>query len=98
MLPIMRARTTALSVLGATLVAGLLAGCPRELQPPPPGEAPACDTLEDCNGGRSCGELALCVGGFCEETPTFAIPCPGEGSPVPLPERPPVDADAPEPD
>ncbi|WP_157069437.1 hypothetical protein [Sandaracinus amylolyticus] len=86
----MRARTPALFVsiaLGATLLAAtLLAGCPRELQPPPPGDAAACETLEDCNAGRSCGELALCVGGFCEESTTFAIPCPGDGVPIVIPE------------
>ncbi len=59
-----------------------LSGCPRELQPPPPGEAAPCDGDLDCNGGRTCGALALCIGGFCESAPSVGVPCPEEGVPV----------------
>jgi hypothetical protein len=75
-----------LSILSIALVAGaLLSGCPREPQPPPPGEATPCGDHADCNGGRTCGELALCVGGFCEEEGSVAVPCPSAGTPVPVP-------------
>lgn len=83
MLFVMRPRTPALLGLLA-LGATLLTGCPRELQPPPPGDATPCTTNEDCNGGRECGLLSLCVGGFCEATPSLAVPCPGDGRPLPV--------------
>ncbi|MDQ3033655.1 MAG: hypothetical protein M3Y87_14650 [Myxococcota bacterium] len=69
------------------LCALCLAGCPRELQPPPPGMASICDDHPDCNGGRTCGPLALCVGGYCEQEPSIAVPCPEEGVPIPAPEE-----------
>jgi hypothetical protein len=84
-------RTTAL--LCALLGASFLGGCPRELQPPPPGEAAPCAVDEDCNAGRSCGLLAICVGGFCEAEPSLVIACPGEGVPVRPEEATPLDAD-----
>ncbi len=61
-----------------TLALGLmlgLAGCPRELQAPPPGDGLACERIEDCNAGRTCGELRICVGGFCEDTPSHVVVC-----------------------
>lgn len=85
MLLLMRARTLALLVLIA-LGATCLGGCPRELQPPPPGDALSCESDADCNGGRECGLLSLCVGGFCEASPSLARPCPGDGLPVPVPD------------
>jgi hypothetical protein len=33
----------------------------------------ACRRDEDCNGGASCGELALCVQGFCAEDTVFRV-------------------------
>lgn len=72
--------------LGVALAALSLAGCPRELQPPPPGDGPPCAGHADCNEGRTCGPLALCVGGLCEDAPSLAVPCPEEGVPVPLPD------------
>jgi hypothetical protein len=64
-------------IVGAMGLLFPLAGCPREVQPPPPGEARPCDSHADCNGGRTCGVLSLCVGGFCEAGEgTLAVPCP----------------------
>lgn len=64
------------SILAALGLALPLSGCPRDIQPPPPpAEARPCVTHADCNDGRTCGELALCVGGLCEERRTFAIAC-----------------------
>ena len=60
-----------------------LAACPREIQPPPPGDAIPCEDLSDCNAGRTCGVLVVCVGGFCGEEASHVVPCPGEGTPVP---------------
>ena len=70
-------------LVAATVLALSLAGCPREAQPPPPGDARPCEAHADCNAGRTCGLLALCVGGFCEEETSVAVPCPEEGTPVP---------------
>lgn len=72
-------------LLAAAVLAVSLAGCPREVQPPPPGAARVCEDHPDCNEGRTCGLLALCVGGFCEEEGTLAVPCPEDGTPVPVP-------------
>lgn len=83
-------RTRALLVSSA-LASLALAGCPRELQPPPPGDAATCMVLADCNEGRTCGALSLCVGdgagatGYCEREPSLAVPCPEDGVPVPAP-------------
>lgn len=67
----------------AIVLSAMLSGCPREPQPPPPGVARPCEVHADCNGGRTCGQLSLCVGGYCEEEGSVAIACPGAGTPVP---------------
>lgn len=58
-----------------------LSGCPRNLEPPPPGGDP-CGSLEDCNPGVDCGSLTLCLDGFCEAGQTLVRPCEDEGNPV----------------
>lgn len=60
----------------------MLGGCPREPEAPEPGMGTPCEQLSDCNPDGSCGTLALCVDGFCEQYPTLVRPCPGEGEPV----------------
>jgi len=54
-----------------------LAGCPRDVQEPEPGEARPCERLEDCNGGRSCSEAPMrsCVDELCEAEPSLVLPC-----------------------
>jgi hypothetical protein len=57
------------------LAALALAGCPRELEPPPAAGDPCVD-VSDCNpSGMSCGELRMCVGGRCEADRSLRIPC-----------------------
>lgn len=61
-------------ILGISLLLASIAGCPRELQPPPAAGA-ACTTTDDCNLGLTCGELRACVGGRCEEGHSIRVPC-----------------------
>jgi hypothetical protein len=68
--------------LFALVVAVGLAGCPREPNAPDPGMGTPCESLEDCNDGVTCGELKLCVDGFCEEGRSLIRACPGAGDPV----------------
>ena len=60
----------------------LASGCPRTPDAPEPGMGTPCMQLDDCNEGRSCGALTLCVAGFCEEGASLIRPCPGEGAPI----------------
>lgn len=59
-----------------------LTGCPREPDAPAPGMGVACEQIDDCNAGETCGLLTVCVNGFCAEEPSLVLPCPGEGEPV----------------
>lgn len=60
----------------------LMLGCPRQPDAPPPGMGTPCGTTPECNSGRDCGLLRVCVEGFCEEEASLVRPCPGEGEPV----------------
>ena len=65
----------------AVALAGLLAGCPRDVvEPPRSPDAVPCDRNEDCNGGAACGSLRVCVDKLCEQLPSLVVPC---GSPAP---------------
>lgn len=72
----------------ALLVSLAVPGCPREPDAPDPLSGTPCTTLDDCNPGRECGALKLCVdaregeSGFCEEGASLILPCEGEGEPV----------------
>lgn len=68
-------------ILGVALAA-LVSGCPRGPEAPDPGMGMECEQLSDCNPDRSCGELTLCVDGFCAQEATLVRPCEGEGEPV----------------
>jgi len=79
---VVRRAANLVSSLCLVFAAGLaLAGCPREVQEPGPGEGTPCDTLADCNMGVSCGDrkLRVCVDGLCEESPSVVSPCSGSG-------------------
>lgn len=56
-----------------------LSGCPRTPDAPDPGMGTPCEQLDDCNPGVSCGQLRLCVAGFCEEGRSLIRPCEDEG-------------------
>ena len=75
-----------LPLLGASLLALSLSGCPRTPDAPEPGMGTPCVELEDCNAGVTCGALRLCVAGFCERDPSLVRPCPGVGAPVVRPD------------
>jgi hypothetical protein len=63
------------ALLRGMVLGALLAGCPRELEPPPAGGEPCAET-SDCNpGAPRCGELRLCVGGRCEVGRSLRVPC-----------------------
>lgn len=72
----------------ALAIALCLAGCPREPDAPDPLGGTPCATNADCNEGRDCGAIRLCVdaregeSGFCEDGASLVRPCPGEGVPV----------------
>lgn len=59
-----------LLALGLTLL-----GCPDEITAPVPDGAVPCATRDDCNDGRSCGELEECVAMRCTGTATVVVPC-----------------------
>jgi hypothetical protein len=75
-------------VVVALLLCVALPGCPREPDAPDPLSGTPCNTLDDCNEGRTCGALTLCVdaregeSGYCELGASLVRPCPGEGDPV----------------
>jgi hypothetical protein len=76
----------ALSIYGLALfAASMVLGCPRQPDAPDPLTGTRCEDLADCNAGRSCGALTLCVDGFCEEGASLVRPCPG-GEPVAPPD------------
>ncbi len=77
--PVSRAAHLVSSLCFVFAAAVALAGCPREVQEPDPGEGTPCGTLADCNMGVSCGdrELRVCVDGLCEESPSVVSPCSG---------------------
>ncbi len=75
-----------LSVLALAFGLTLVAGCPREPDAPEPLSGTPCEQLTNCNPGRACGALKLCVDGFCEEGESLLRPCPEEGDPVRPPE------------
>lgn len=62
------------------------AGCPREPEAPKPLMGTPCEQLTDCNPGRECGALRLCVDGYCEAGASLLRPCRDEGVPVRPPE------------
>ena len=60
----------------ALLAVGLaLTGCPDEITAPVPDGGLPCVTREDCNSGRTCGELRECVSMRCTAEPTVVVPC-----------------------
>lgn len=65
------------------LAALALAGCPRTDPPPDHMAGMPCTTNEECNPGRTCGDLTLCVGGYCEASHTLVVACPGQGMRIP---------------
>lgn len=67
--------------LVATLGVALTA-CPRPPDAPEPLMGTPCEQLTDCNPGRECGALKLCVDGFCEADASLLRPCRDEGQPV----------------
>jgi len=72
-------------VLALSAGLALVCGCPRQPDAPDPLSGTPCTQLSDCNPGRTCGALQLCVDGFCEEGTSLLQPCRGEGEPVPPP-------------
>ncbi|HEY8429038.1 MAG TPA: hypothetical protein VIL20_11715 [Sandaracinaceae bacterium] len=83
----LRSLGRSLAALGAlVLSASSLAGCPRQPEAPEPLDGTPCEQLIECNPGRSCGALKLCVDGYCEEGFSLLRPCPEEGEPVRPPE------------
>ena len=63
----------------APLAALLVAGCPQGFTDPSPTQAGACESVDDCNDGRVCGELRLCVDGACEAEPSLVRVCDDDG-------------------
>ena len=62
-------------LISLTLAVLALAGCPRELEPPP-AAGDVCEEQAECNPpGMTCGELRLCVGGRCEAGRSLHVPC-----------------------
>ncbi|MCZ7678943.1 MAG: hypothetical protein M5U28_09395 [Sandaracinaceae bacterium] len=74
--------------LAVIALGALLGGCPRTPDAPEPLSGTPCMQLIDCNPGRSCGALTLCVDGYCEEGTSLLRPCRDEGEPVPPPTDP----------
>ena len=73
-------------LVAAAFVAFAISGCPRTPDAPDPGGGMPCEQLDDCNPGRTCGALTLCVAGFCEEGASLIRPCPDDGEPVVRPD------------
>ena len=71
----MKRASLAILLLGSTLVVG----CPRTDPPPDRMGGMPCTTNADCNPDRTCGEMALCITGICEEGHTLIVACPGMG-------------------
>lgn len=67
----------------ALLALVFAAGCPREPQDPMRGDTEMCNAIEDCNGGRRCGDqlLRACVDNLCEGTATLVLPCTSDAGP-----------------
>lgn len=78
-------RLLAVLALGIGIALGV-SGCPREPDAPEPLMGTPCMQLTDCNPGRACGALKLCVDGFCEQDASLLRPCRDEGQPVPAPD------------
>lgn len=65
-----------------TFALGLLCGgCPEDLAVPPARGEP-CDGDVDCNMGRACGSVAICVRGYCSSEGARVLPCPDAGIPI----------------
>lgn len=76
---------TLLSVLVLSAGVALVSGCPRQPDAPDPLSGTPCAQLSECNPGRACGALRLCVDGYCEAEASLLRPCRDEGQPVPPP-------------
>jgi hypothetical protein len=66
-------------VLVLASLALLVSGCPRTDPPADRMGGMPCTTNDDCNPGRTCGELALCITGLCESGHTWIVACPHQG-------------------
>lgn len=66
-------------IFGLTVLLGLMCGgCPEDLDVPPAQGEP-CDADVDCNMGRACGPVAICVRGYCSSEGARVLPCPDAG-------------------
>lgn len=65
----------AVRAISAGLAALALAGCPQGFSDPKRTPAPSCESVADCNEGRVCGDLKLCVDGACESEASFVRVC-----------------------
>ncbi len=74
------------ALMAVWFLALAMAGCPRTPDAPDPGMGTPCEQLDDCNPGVSCGQLRLCVAGFCERERSLIRPCPELGAPVARPD------------
>ncbi len=67
--------------LVALALSAVFSGCPGPL-PPPPSVGTDCQTVVECNPGRTCGALTPCVVGRCARDASVAVACDGYDTPV----------------